>query len=63
VKDRQSLAASRSGITDLAVWGIRMSADHWPDDIRLSEIESGFTCSACGKRGAEVRPDFDWHLR
>jgi hypothetical protein len=24
----------------------------------LSDIEECFVCSACGKRGAEVRPDF-----
>ena len=32
----------------------------WPDDIRLSDIEDRFTCSACGKCGADVRPDFNW---
>jgi len=35
---------------------IRMSADRWDDDVRLSDIEPLFT--ACGKRGAEVRPNF-----
>jgi len=30
----------------------------WPDDVRLPDIEPRFTCKACGKRGAEVRPDF-----
>jgi hypothetical protein len=35
-----------------------MSADEWPDDLRLSDIEDRFTCSACGKRGADVRPNF-----
>jgi hypothetical protein len=29
-----------------------MSADRWPDDVRLSDIEPRFTCRACGKRGA-----------
>jgi hypothetical protein len=37
---------------------IAMSADQWPDDVRLSDIEPGFVCTACDKRGAEVRPDF-----
>jgi hypothetical protein len=32
-------------------------------DIRLSVIEDRFVCSACGKRGAEVRPDFSWDKR
>jgi len=35
-----------------------MNADHWPDDVRLSDIEPRFVCAACGKRGAVVRPDF-----
>jgi hypothetical protein len=35
-----------------------MSADRWPDHVRLSDIEPGFVCTACGKRGAEVRPKF-----
>jgi len=26
--------------------------------MSLSDIEPGFVCSACGKRGAEVRPKF-----
>jgi hypothetical protein len=38
---------------------IAMSADPWPDDVRLSDIEPRFVCKACGKRGAEVRPDFE----
>jgi hypothetical protein len=39
---------------------IAISADQWPDDVRLSDLEPKFICSACGKRGADVRPDFDW---
>ena len=39
---------------------IAVSAGQWPDDVRLSDIEPQFTCTACGKRGADVRPDFDW---
>jgi hypothetical protein len=35
-------------------------ADRWPDDVRLFDIEGRFTCTACGKRGADVRPDFNW---
>jgi hypothetical protein len=26
----------------------------------MSDIEDRFVCKACGKRGADVRPDFDW---
>jgi hypothetical protein len=39
---------------------IAIRGDRWPDDIRLSDLEPRFICSACGKRGADVRPDFDW---
>jgi hypothetical protein len=35
-----------------------MSTDRWPDDVRLSDIEWSFVCKACGRRGADVRPDF-----
>ncbi len=35
-------------------------ADGWPDDVRLSDLEPQFTCQACGQRGADARPDFDW---
>jgi hypothetical protein len=39
---------------------IAISGDGWPDAVRLSDIEERFTCRACGKRGADVRPDFNW---
>jgi hypothetical protein len=39
---------------------VALSADRWADDIRLSDIEPRFVCAACGKRGAEVRPDLNW---
>jgi hypothetical protein len=32
---------------------ITLSADRWRDDVRLSDIEPGFVCTACGKRGAD----------
>jgi len=35
-----------------------MDSNRWPDDVRLSDIESLFTCKACGRRGADVRPDW-----
>ena len=31
-----------------------LPTDCWPDHVRLSDIEP-----ACGKRGADVRPDFE----
>jgi hypothetical protein len=34
---------------------IQMSADRWPDHVRLSDVEPLFVCTACGKRGAGVR--------
>jgi len=37
---------------------IALMADRWADEVRLSDIEPSFVCSACGKRGAEVRPKF-----
>jgi hypothetical protein len=39
---------------------IAISADQWPDDVRLSDIEERFVCKECGKRGADIRPDFHW---
>ena len=39
---------------------VALIADPWADDLRLSDIEPRFTCSVCGKRGADVRPDFNW---
>jgi hypothetical protein len=37
---------------------VAISADQWPDDVRLSDIERRFICKVCGKRGADVRPDW-----
>jgi hypothetical protein len=39
---------------------IAISGDPWSDDLRLSDIEPRLVCHACGKRGADVRPDFNW---
>ena len=36
---------------------VTMSGDRWPDDMRLSDLEPRFVCSACGKHGVDVRPD------
>jgi hypothetical protein len=35
-----------------------ISGDRWPDGVRLSDLEPRFTCQACGRRGADVRPDW-----
>jgi hypothetical protein len=42
---------------------ITMSGDRWPDHMRLSDLEPRFVCKACGKRGADVRPDFNWNTQ
>jgi hypothetical protein len=42
---------------------IAIDADRWPDDVRLSDLEARFACRACGKRGADVRPNFNWIAR
>jgi hypothetical protein len=39
-----------------------ISGDRWPDDVRLSDLEMRFTCQAWGRRGADIRPNFDWEL-
>jgi hypothetical protein len=36
---------------------LAISGDRWPDDVRLSDIEPKL---ACGERGADVRPNFEW---
>ena len=37
-----------------------ISGDKWPDHVRLSDLEARFVCRACGTRGADIRPDFNW---
>jgi len=34
------------------------AADRWHSEIRLSDLEPRFVCTKCGRRGADVRPDF-----
>ena len=38
---------------------MEISANRWPDDVKLSDIEPRFVCKACGKPGADVRPNFE----
>ena len=38
---------------------LALSADHWADEVRRSDVEPRFVCGACGQRGADVRPDFE----
>ena len=39
---------------------VPFSVGQRPDDLRLSDIEMRFVCKACGHRGADLRPDFNW---
>ncbi len=34
-----------------------MSADRWPHDVRLSDLERKFVCRVCGTHGADIRPE------
>lgn len=36
---------------------VRMNADRWPDHVRISDVEPSFTCTACGRKGGEIRSD------
>jgi hypothetical protein len=55
-----------SGVTGILIYCadfkcshvVPIAAPEWADDVRLSDIEDRFVCQACGKRGADVRPDF-----
>jgi hypothetical protein len=38
---------------------VTISAERWPDHVRLSDLEPKFTCRACGHQGADVRPLFE----
>jgi hypothetical protein len=51
------------GLSGVVVWchcghHVAVSADTWPDGLRLSDIEARCVCSGCGTRGADVRPDW-----
>jgi hypothetical protein len=55
-----------SGVRDVLIYcrdhrcshHVETKADRWADDVGLSDIENRFTCTACGKRGADVTPKF-----
>jgi hypothetical protein len=38
---------------------VKISADRWQDDVRLSDLEPLFVCKTCGHRGGDIRPLFD----
>jgi hypothetical protein len=35
---------------------VTLSADRWPDNMRLSDIEPRFVCAACGRPGGKSPP-------
>jgi hypothetical protein len=39
----------------------KVSADCWPDHVRLSDLEPLFSCQACGIKGAHIKLDFSWN--
>jgi hypothetical protein len=53
-----------SGVRDVLIYckdhrcshSTTISADQWPDNVRLSDIEPDFVCTACGKarRGCQA---------
>jgi hypothetical protein len=45
--------------TTSALTTSKISAEQWPDHIRLSHLEPLFVCQVCGHKGADVRPLFD----
>ena len=54
---------TRSGDLLRCTHSLAISGDRWPDRDRLSDLENKFTCRARGKRGADVRPDFNWKAK
>jgi hypothetical protein len=56
----------QSGVTGVLIYCadhhcshvVAVSAEEWPDDVRLSDIEGRYVCSVCGHRGADIRPDW-----
>jgi hypothetical protein len=55
-----------SGITGVMIYCadrkcahvVTASVEEWPDDVRLSDVEGRYVCSVCGRRGADIRPDW-----
>ena len=37
----------------------QLASLHWPDAVRLSDLEERFVCPVCGHRGADARPLFE----
>jgi hypothetical protein len=39
---------------------VTISGYQWAADVRRSELEPRFVCPPCGRRGGDIRPNFDW---
>jgi|tagenome__1003787_1003787.scaffolds.fasta_scaffold20986668_3 hypothetical protein len=39
---------------------VAISANCWPDHLRLFDLEPVFVGQACGSKGGDLRPDFNW---
>ena len=61
MSDKHAGSPNKAGSDYRCSQSIAVSANQWLDDLRLSDIELRFLCEACGKRGADVRPDFNWN--
>jgi len=64
-KRAAELRLRSTGVRDLLVFrqdyrcshNVKLSAeyvDRWPDEIRISQLEPRFVCTACGKRGSLI---------
>ena len=57
-----------AGVRDVLIYCSDYHCSHWTAisgdqlmaDVRLSDLGQRFTCQACGRKGAEVRPHFHW---
>ena len=58
--DNTTLPKNRPELFDLLLKAGFDPHDAWPNDLRLSDLEPRFIRQRCGKRGADVRPDFNW---
>jgi hypothetical protein len=67
-RENQLRRDARDGVRGILIYCADFKCSHstaaaagqWPDELGLSDIEVRFTCKTCGKKGADVRPDFNW---
>ena len=53
-------AVSRRKNARLSLWPTLTNVWHAITRVALSDLEPRFVCTACGQRGADIRPDFHW---